>query len=563
VAAGQQYPYTIHYGSGYPVLGTGPIVQELADEMLVGLTLPDGYQFIDSSLAPVSTATGHPVWEMLIPEPGQGGIIEVTLEASAGPSTPPDDRLWLWVMDDPGGTPPDPPASLDWSTPPDATWGGPPDVLPQDVETDPKADLWVYKSGATFGSPGDTITYRLLVGNCGLLPAAGYGVEDLLFGILDTPSLLSAWPPDLDPGETWETVVSYELPWYLSEGLVLHNAFYTPSSPAEANTDNNVAWWDTTVTTAHDPNCISVSPQGVVWSGDTLTYTIECENVGAGTAYGVYVVAQLDPALDDATLVLPRGVGYDPVSRVLFQPVGALVSGAGDSFSFSVDVADTVAPWHSIVGQAIVYFASVPEETYTNIVVNPVSLLFPDVPPGHWAFNGVSAACAHRVVAGYPDGFYRPDRVVTRDQMAVYISRAMAGRAECVPPGPDTPTFPDVLPNHWAYKYVEYAAANGVVEGYPNGYYRPDYGVSRAQMAVFIARAIAEPTAGEDLADYTPPDEPTFADVPTDFWCYRHAEYLAEKAVVLGYPDGLYRPAAAVTRDQMAVYVARAYDLLP
>jgi hypothetical protein len=32
---------------------------------------------------------------------------------------------------------------------------------------------------------------------------------------------------------------------------------------------------------------------------------------------------------------------------------------------------------------------------------------------------------------------------------------------------------------------------------------------------------------------------------------------------VQGYPDGLYRPNTKVTRDQMAVYVARAFDLLP
>jgi hypothetical protein len=39
-------------------------------------------------------------------------------------------------------------------------------------------------------------------------------------------------------------------------------------------------------------------------------------------------------------------------------------------------------------------------------------------------------------------------------------------------------------------------------------------------------------------------------------------EYLADLGIVAGYSDGLYRPGATVTRDQMAVYVARAFDLL-
>jgi hypothetical protein len=39
-------------------------------------------------------------------------------------------------------------------------------------------------------------------------------------------------------------------------------------------------------------------------------------------------------------------------------------------------------------------------------------------------------------------------------------------------------------------------------------------------------------------------------------------EYLAEEGVVQGYADGLYRPTTTVTRDQMAVYVARAFGLM-
>jgi hypothetical protein len=38
-------------------------------------------------------------------------------------------------------------------------------------------------------------------------------------------------------------------------------------------------------------------------------------------------------------------------------------------------------------------------------------------------------------------------------------------------------------------------------------------------------------------------------------------EYIQSEGVTGGYPDGTYRPEAAVTRDQMAVYVARAFDL--
>jgi hypothetical protein len=82
-------------------------------------------------------------------------------------------------------------------------------------------------------------------------------------------------------------------------------------------------------------------------------------------------------------------------------------------------------------------------------------------------------------------------------------------------------------------------------------------------MAVFIARSIVTPTGEAGLVDYEPPEDPTFPDVPSDHWSYVHVEYLAEDGTVAGYPDGLYRPAVTVTRDQMAVYVARAFGLMP
>ena len=47
------------------------------------------------------------------------------------------------------------------------------------------------------------------------------------------------------------------------------------------------------------------------------------------------------------------------------------------------------------------------------------------------------------------------------------------------------------------------------------------------------------------------------------YWAYAHIEYCVENGVVQGYQDGLYHPEKIVTRDQMAVYIARAFELSP
>jgi hypothetical protein len=186
---------------------------------------------------------------------------------------------------------------------------------------------------------------------------------------------------------------------------------------------------------------------------------------------------------------------------------------------------------------------------------------FPDVPCDYWCVDAIEAVYLCDIIEGYRDGLYRPRLTVDRGAMAVYVSRGLSGGKARVPAGPAEPTFPDVPTDFWAYDAVEYAVANNVVQGYLDGKYHADWDVTRGQMAVFIARAIVTPTGEAGLADYQPPATPTFDDVPTTYWSYKHIEYLAQQGVVRGYVDGYYRPGRYVTRDQMAVYIARAFEL--
>jgi PKD repeat protein len=188
---------------------------------------------------------------------------------------------------------------------------------------------------------------------------------------------------------------------------------------------------------------------------------------------------------------------------------------------------------------------------------------FSDIAISYWAWGYIEACVAAGIVKGFDDGTYRPAEPVDRAAMAVYISRALAGGDEYVPSGPATATFTDVATDHWAFKYVEYAYANDIVQGYSPTVYGPDVSVDRAQMAVFIARAIVTPTDRPDLPSYTPPETATFSDVATDHWAYKYIEYIAQDGVAVsqGYPDGTYRPDVVVTREQMAVYVQKAFGL--
>jgi hypothetical protein len=182
---------------------------------------------------------------------------------------------------------------------------------------------------------------------------------------------------------------------------------------------------------------------------------------------------------------------------------------------------------------------------------------FPDVPFDHWAWESVLACTESAIVAGYPDGLYHPTDSVTRDQMAVFISRAHAGGDDNIPAGPAEPTFNDVLDDYWAYKQIEYCLANGIVEGYDPTSYAPSLPVLRDQMAVFIARTRGWVGIDDDMTTA----QEVFPDVPAGYWCGTAIQACVDNGVVKGYLDGSYHPDASVTRDQMAVYITRGFRL--
>jgi|GEM_PF-623776 len=241
------------------------------------------------------------------------------------------------------------------------------------------------------------------------------------------------------------------------------------------------------------------------------------------------------------------GGSFSPSAAVQNPEYTAPENRTGGPIAIQLTVSATCDGPEPTTGSATVY-----------LTVRPTGM-FSDVPADHWARVWIEACYNAGIVAGYEDGTYRPSLPVSRDQMAVYISRALAGGEANVPEPATAPHFADVPQDYWAYKYVEHLYAEGVVSGYADGYHPAEI-VNRAQMAVFVARAMCKPVGEDGLTGYAPPSEPTFPDVPADFWAYRYIEYCHDRGIVSGYGDG-YHPESEVTRDQMAVYVARAFGL--
>ncbi len=127
-----------------------------------------------------------------------------------------------------------------------------------------------------------------------------------------------------------------------------------------------------------------------------------------------------------------------------------------------------------------------------KLPTGPYQGLFTDVSSTDWAWAEIEGLARAGVVKGFDDGTYRPTSIVTRDAMAVYISRGLVGGLQ-VPEGPATPTFSDVPADYWAYNEIEYCAAHNIAQGFPDNTYRPEQSVDRSQMAVYVWRAFVAP----------------------------------------------------------------------
>ncbi|MCH5373780.1 MAG: choice-of-anchor D domain-containing protein [Planctomycetes bacterium] len=113
---------------------------------------------------------------------------------------------------------------------------------------------------------------------------------------------------------------------------------------------------------------------------------------------------------------------------------------------------------------------------------------FDDVPFDYWAWQYIESIAIAGITTGCAPGLYCPADSVTRAQMAVFLLRGVHGSGYAPRPA-DGGEFADVAMDYWAAAWIEQLAAEGITTGCGDGNYCPEEYVSRAQMAVFLLRA--------------------------------------------------------------------------
>ncbi|GGN94888.1 Ig-like domain-containing protein [Saccharibacillus kuerlensis] len=170
---------------------------------------------------------------------------------------------------------------------------------------------------------------------------------------------------------------------------------------------------------------------------------------------------------------------------------------------------------------------------------------------GHWAEEIVRRAIHEGIVAGYPDGTFEPDSIVTRAEFSVMLMNVLNGEEAGA-----ALNFTDTAEiGVWAQQAVSQALQAGIVTGYSDGSFRPYAHLTRAEMAVMAAKALKLP-AGNNA-------ETPFADdkaVPA--WAKGSAAALKNAGVIRGTSTNKFNPRAQTTRAEAVVVLINVLKLL-
>ena len=170
-----------------------------------------------------------------------------------------------------------------------------------------------------------------------------------------------------------------------------------------------------------------------------------------------------------------------------------------------------------------------------TIVVPPTPQPTPEKP----SEGDLNTADHYQYLIGYPDGSFAPNRGMTRAEVATMFTRLLKDRP--VKWLHYSAGLSDIYAGDWYADTVGYAVQKGIVSGYPDGTFRPNQPITRAEFAS-IASRFAQLTDEQDIS---------FIDLDASHWGYKAVRSAASHGWISGYPDGSFRPEQAISRAEV------------
>ncbi|MCF0137940.1 MAG: S-layer homology domain-containing protein, partial [Oscillospiraceae bacterium] len=184
--------------------------------------------------------------------------------------------------------------------------------------------------------------------------------------------------------------------------------------------------------------------------------------------------------------------------------------------------------------------------TVPAFAAKPTTATFTDT-KGNWAEHEIALVADAGIVGGYPDGSFRPNNNITREQFARVVANFMGYTEEA-----DLSQYTDVNPSDGLTPFVARCVKAGVMGGYSATRMAPKNNITREQAAAMLCRAFKLDTTGL-TGNFTDRDSITPG-------LRAEVAALEMTGLIAGYPDGSFRPKANLNRAQMMAIISR---LLP
>ena len=141
------------------------------------------------------------------------------------------------------------------------------------------------------------------------------------------------------------------------------------------------------------------------------------------------------------------------------------------------------------------------------------TITFTDVKGDEWYADAVYAMATLGVLKGYPDGTFQPDRAITRAEfttMGMQFSHLDTSEENL---------FKDVSSSDWFHSFVLGASKYGWISGYPDGTFKPNDNVTRAEVTCLVNNMLGR-SADESFVDRNSAKLNSFTDLTKSYWAY-------------------------------------------
>ncbi|HEY9825737.1 MAG TPA: S-layer homology domain-containing protein [Stenomitos sp.] len=175
---------------------------------------------------------------------------------------------------------------------------------------------------------------------------------------------------------------------------------------------------------------------------------------------------------------------------------------------------------------------------------------FSDVSSDYWARPFIERLAKQDIIAGFPDGTFKPDQAVTRAQFAAIVRKAFDKSAVR-----NNRDFSDIPAKYWAISAIAKAYTTGFLSGYPDGTFRPEQQIPKVQALISLSSGLQlDPPNNleKSLSIYR-----DASDIPD--YARKGMGAATQNTLVVNYPNRTFlNPTDTATRADIAAFVYQA-----